>query len=389
MKLDHELRRGHNTRQMAFTADYYRLLGGARKAAPDIAMATRQEVYQAFALINEGLALADRSTVEMIWRHDPSCFRVIRHGPDLRNASMMAYLPLNSYGLAAIIDGRFDGRQPDIAAISRPGEHPEAMYLWLIYAPQRLRDCLQLIDHLAHTGNGVPIFSRPVSSSSKHILSKIGFMPGRSLFPDAAPWLQCLLPLERSDREVDIQPVSSIDMLFKVFSVRSATYIAEQSAPFDEEFDGNDFCATHLLGTVNGDAAGCARIRYFGNFAKFERFAVRREYRGTVLLPRLARACISHARAKGFRLAYAHARSDLVPLWQRYGARLVEDRPSFRFSGIDFREMVMDIDCPSPISLEDGPLRAIRPEGKWSTVGPLDRSLLQRPPSVPAAAIHP
>ncbi len=53
--------------------------------------------------------------------------------------------------------------------------------------------------------------------------------------------------------------------------------------PYEEEFDGNDFSSTHLLGYVGDEPAGCLRIRYFASFAKIERLAVRHEFRHTRL----------------------------------------------------------------------------------------------------------
>ena len=46
----------------------------------------------------------------------------------------------------------------------------------------------------------------------------------------------------------------------KIFSIRAATYLSEQPCLYSEEFDGNDFCASHLIGYVDGDPAGCVRM---------------------------------------------------------------------------------------------------------------------------------
>jgi len=66
--------------------------------------------------------------------------------------------------------------------------------------------------------------------------------------------------------------------------------MGEQACPYDEEFDGNDFCAMHLIGSIGDEPAGCMRIRFFADFAKLERLAVRREFRGTPLVFEIARA---------------------------------------------------------------------------------------------------
>lgn len=365
------------SRKMGFTPDFYRMLGRTEGTPRQVEIASKSEVDAALSYISDELDIAGKDVVDRIWERNPTIFRLIRNGHDLLRSAMMAYLPLNARGVAALVDGRFDGRAPDLDWICRAQERPEALYLWLIYTPGRIRNCLRLIELLAVIGDGCPIFSRPINTTSDRILARIGFLPAKDLFPDAPSWLEVLLPTAETAIRIEIVPVRSIEMLMQVFAVRSATYMAEQFASFTEEFDGNDFCATHLLGMVNGDPAGCARIRYFGDFAKFERFAVRKEYRHTRLTPQLARACIAHVRMKGFRRVYAHAREDLVPLWERFGARQMEGRPAFRFSDVIFRELVMDVEpADQAIRFGAGPMVTIRPEGAWAEIGPLDRSLL-------------
>ncbi len=72
---------------------------------------------------------------------------------------------------------------------------------------------------------------------------------------------------------------STPDMIAKVFALRAAVFMSEQDCPYDEEFDGNDYCATHILGLVDGVPAAALRLRYFAEFAKMERLAVMPKYR--------------------------------------------------------------------------------------------------------------
>jgi predicted GNAT family N-acyltransferase len=161
----------------------------------------------------------------------------------------------------------------------------------------------------------------------------------------------------------------------QVIAVRSATYLAEQHCQFREEFDGNDFCATHLLARVNSDAAGCVRIRFFAHFAKIERLAVRSEYRNSKTAYALARRAVEHCKAKGYRTIYGHSRLDLVRFWRCFGFKERADRPDFSFANVQYRELILQIESGvSQVSLDSSPIVLIRPEGAWDVPGPLDPS---------------
>ena len=105
----------------------------------------------------------------------------------------------------------------------------------------------------------------------------------------------------------------------RVMTIRSAVYMAEQECPYDEEFDGNDFSATHLIGYVGNEPAACLRVRYFADFAKIERLAVRHEFRKTRLAFQIVRAGIELCRAKGYRRIYGHSQKRLLNFWGRFG----------------------------------------------------------------------
>src|SRR6202045_5077216 len=115
----------------------------------------------------------------------------------------------------------------------------------------------------------------------------------------AHPALNIALDGQQSNRRAEIRMARSFDDLLMVYSVRSAVYIAEQECPFAEEFDGNDHCATHLIGFVNDEPAGCIRIRFFYDFAKIEGLAVLKRFRKSMLASDLVLAGIDHVRRKG------------------------------------------------------------------------------------------
>src|SRR5919199_5987705 len=105
-------------------------------------------------------------------------------------------------------------------------------------------------------------------------------------------------------KETTIRVARSMSDLMQVVAIRAAVYLSEQSCPYDEEFDGNDFCAMHLIGAVGGQPAACLRARFFADFAKLERLAVRAEFRKSPLAFEMVRAGIELCRKKGYTRIY-------------------------------------------------------------------------------------
>ncbi len=161
----------------------------------------------------------------------------------------------------------------------------------------------------------------------------------------------------------------------QVVAVRASVYMSEQACPYREEFDGNDFAGGHLLARIDGEPAACLRVRYFAEFVKLERLAVRREYRGTRVAFRIVRAGLELARRKGYHVVYGHARRDLVKFWRFFGARPKPDAQDIRFSGADYEEMIIDLaPHPQALGLDTDGYTLIRPEGAWDRPGVLEHS---------------
>jgi len=133
--------------------------------------------------------------------------------------------------------------------------------------------------------------------------------------------------------------------------------------------------AAHLIGYVGKEPAGCIRIRYFADFAKIERLAVRKEFRTTRLSFQLVHAAIELCRMKGYRRLYGHAQKRLVNFWSRFGFHLFAGGQELIFSDFDYVEMVAEIE-PHPDAVRIGvdPYKVIRPEGRWHRPGILESS---------------
>lgn len=337
-------------------------------------------------------ATADDSALMRVLAHNGEVVRLAER-EDGGEPGFVAYLPLRPEGLVALTDGRLDRRNPDTALLCRAGETPVALYMWCVYSPGNFIPAIAAI--AAHfeeiAPGGVPLFTSAATAPAARLFASLGFKRAIDYFPEAD---DDVLVVFRNEPAPDdgggggpegrtkpkpaetITRVSrTIEDVMKVFAIRAATYMNEQACPYAEEFDGNDFCAAHIIGEIGGEPAGCIRIRFFGGFAKLERLAVRPEFRKSSLAFRLVRAAIDYVRQKGFTHIYGHARADLVPFWSRFGFRPIAGRPNFSFSDVDYVEMEGPIaPAEHPIGLGHSPYELIRPEGAWDRPGPLDPS---------------
>jgi predicted GNAT family N-acyltransferase len=161
----------------------------------------------------------------------------------------------------------------------------------------------------------------------------------------------------------------------RVFSLRTSVYVDEQACPYEEEFDGNDLSATHMVGYVGGELAGCLRIRFFADFAKLERVAVKREFRHTRLAFQLGRAAFELCRMKGYRRVYGHAQKHLLKFWSRFGFKVLDGGSELMFSDLNYVEILAEVDPhPNAITIGGDPYLTIRPEGRWHLPGILEHS---------------
>lgn len=369
-------------RNIAFSSKVDRCLAQSANTNLSLVTAPWDQVKPIIDELRTKMLLASDDIITSVASLNPDVLKLVRSsGGEQRSPGFLAYLPLNDHGAEALVNGMFDGLHPDPAWICRSGVEPTAIYLWLVYMPGTFARSMAAIaatcDQIAP--NGCPVFSRSITNHSQRLSDAMGFLDATDYFPECKRGLLVIFPQkdtkETPKKVITTKVARTFEDICQVFSVRSATYIAEQYCYYSEEFDGNDFCATHFLGSIDGDPAGCIRIRFFSTFAKIERLAVRAEYRKSRLAFVLARQAINHCRKKGYTKIYGHARLDLVRFWKMFGFHQCSDRPEFSFANIKYAEL--ELNCPAlddAISLSDDPMVLIRPEGDWDRPGPLDRS---------------
>jgi predicted GNAT family N-acyltransferase len=305
----------------------------------------------------------------------------------------LAFLTLNEEGADRLMSGELNAADPPASLLTRQHEKPTAIYVWGAYAPGLVAGGIPLAFEKTWTRlyRDAPLLARAATIEGYRMLEDLGFRCGAKLRGKVAPQLH-IYPRGDSVREtrpiyddfvgndtdddaVSITVVRSIEDFMRVVSVRSATFIAEQDCPYEEEFDGNDFCASHLIGYVGKEPVGCLRIRFFAGFAKLERLAVRHEFRNRHLGTRLMRAGVELCRMKGYRRIYGRAQKNLLDYYVNMGWRAMEGASEFFFSDHAYIEIVIDTEPnPDAVKLGVDPYILMRPEGQWDRPGVLDRS---------------
>ena len=334
--------------------------------------------------------LTTNGIVQAVANHNPDTFWAIARKDQFdiaapKGEGFLAVLPLNHEGTRRLIDGRLDTRNPDIAFVARQSERPAGIYVWAIHARGAIVAAIPLVLQKFSTPlyQGVNIYSRPITKEGLRVLEPLGFSPGARYDGLFAPRLQMLdrsheAPSPAKPRRQDVvsvRVVRSMEEMARVIAIRSAVYMGEQHCPFEEEFDGNDFSATHLICHRGHEPVGCLRIRYFADFAKLERLAVRNESRSNGLAGQIVDAAIELCRKKGYRVLYAHSQKRLLGFWAQRGFERMRGGREFVFSDFDYVEVKLETEKhPQRITLDEDPYVLIRPEGQWDTPGILELS---------------
>jgi predicted GNAT family N-acyltransferase len=350
--------------------------------------------------------LASREAVLRVMAHNPDTVwgiarREAYTGGALQPEGFIGFLMLNEQGMRRLIAGSFDASDPDIDLVCGQNERPAGIYVWAMWARNNLVAGIPLAFEKMWIPlyKGADLYARAVTQDGKRLLETMGFTPGAAFENLTNPALHSLcrsgphtadVPFydryngHSPGKAIAVTVARSIEDLMRIISIRSAVYIGEQECPYLEEFDGNDFSSTHLLGYVGNEPAGCLRIRCFADFAKIERLAVRKEFRKKRVSVQLVEAAIELCQAKGYRRLYGHAQKRLVKFWSQFGFETFPGGQELVFSDFDYVEMQMvTARRPNAITIGIDPYLILRPEGSWHRPGILEQSR-SRPVSRPS-----
>ncbi|VVC04471.1 Acetyltransferase (GNAT) domain protein [Candidatus Burarchaeum australiense] len=127
-----------------------------------------------------------------------------------------------------------------------------------------------------------------------------------------------------------------------IHDIRTRVFMLELSVTLEEELDGLDESAMHVIAYANGRPVGTARLVELENGGgKIGRMAMLKEYRkkgaGTLMLKKL----VEMARAMGMRGLETDARVKALPFYEALG--FVPEGPVFMDARMEHRKMRMKL----------------------------------------------
>jgi len=371
-------------------------------------------IMQRFAADVEDAAAAE--TVLSVFRHNPETMIAFRN-KTTGDTGCIAFLPLNSAGHIALAEGRFDTADPPLSFICKRSQKPVSMYVWGINI------CARTAGGIAHAMNvidtdrlrGIDLYCKAANERAYSLFTSMGFTDGAVIDgrvhadlmiykrrplesgtaapapareergkdpvrddlgyrpPTATPGYATFDIHNTCENRIGIKLVHNVDELLKVLAVRAASYLPEQEMPYEEDADGNDLCAAHLLGYIGREPAATLRLRFFADFCKIERLAVMPRFRGSSIGPRMVRAGIEYGRDKGYERFYGQAEQAAFPIWQRVGfVPRNGEGLSYMTKRVYHEGDLVVARSPHAITPYAGADTIVRREGEWHLPGPFE-----------------
>jgi predicted GNAT family N-acyltransferase len=145
---------------------------------------------------------------------------------------------------------------------------------------------------------------------------------------------------------IEVRWASGVADLRGAVSVREEVFCGEQGVPKDEELDGLDDQALHLVAIEpRGTIVGTLRLLIVAGEAKIGRVAVKRPWRRQGVASRMLQIALADARSRGCRRARLAAQLQATGLYEEAGFS-VESEP-FEEAGIPHVWMARPLEASS------------------------------------------
>ncbi len=127
-------------------------------------------------------------------------------------------------------------------------------------------------------------------------------------------------------------------------AVRREVFCHEQGVPLEEELDGRDDEALHLIArsAVDGRVIGTLRLLLGERRAKVGRVAVERQWRRRGIAARMLRAALAMARERGCGEVSLAAQTNAIGLYEQAGFAVCSE--PFQEAGIEHVWMALRLD---------------------------------------------
>jgi predicted GNAT family N-acyltransferase len=333
---------------------------------------------------------ADEDTINRIHDYNRDSFWGVfrkREGSDeaARLEGYYAFLLLNQKGDTALRERTLDKANPAADCLAKQDERPHSVYIWSMVVKGLSAIATPIVvKALGKTCAGAPLFASAGTQEGLNLMRRQGFTPvssaddgigGLFLFGQLGDLKVRPLKAGRLQSRFKVVVARTSEDVEMALAIRAGVFMVEQSCPYNEEFDGNDRGATHILGFVDDEPAATMRIRYFADFVKIERLAVLPRFRRTLIAKDVVETGVNFCRRKGYRKMYGHAQKRLTNFWGRFGFKPIDKNYSLIFSDHEYVEMAADLEPHSdPITIHSDPHIILRPEGRWDEPGILEKS---------------
>jgi hypothetical protein len=165
--------------------------------------------------------------------------------------------------------------------------------------------------------------------------------------------------------------VTTYEQLLHAYAIRAICFMEEHGVKAQQTFDGNDYQATHVIVYAGEEPIGTLRIRWFKDFAKFERTSFRKAYRNIEVLKSSAQFAFDHVARKGFDKVITHAQPKYARLWRVIlGFKKAPGKPVLHFEGHEepYIELFKELALPeNAISEKTDASILFRIEGFWDS----------------------
>lgn len=156
--------------------------------------------------------------------------------------------------------------------------------------------------------------------------------------------------------ETTVTMIKSLAEMEQAYEIRREVFLVEGGENEEEEFDGNDFCAAHLLAFWNGKPVGTMRLRIVsggdGGTIIWERFAILKDARekNPWLFRKMLNAARHYTDLMGIQNVIGIVENPkLMRFWRIYGGKDTGEEPLL-LGGHTYRPIRLTIKRETPPS---------------------------------------